>query len=478
MSTERQALAKNTTIQVIGKTLGTILGLASFTLLIHSLDDAGFGALTKAQTFASIFAILVDFGLTLTTAQMISEPDADEKNILGTMFTLRAVTAFLFLSIAPITALLLNVSTDFKIAVLCFAGSFFFSSLAQVFVGVFQKRLMLTRATIAETTNRLVSFLGVLAVWYWHLGLGSAAFAFVLGGIVHLILMMQSVNHHVTLRPTFDLSIAKKIITQSWPIGVSIVFNLLYLKGDILFMWIFGRSDVEIGYYGGAYKIVEVVSSVPTTLMGLLLPLLVSAWATKNKHLFAQRMQNGFDVLAILGIPFAFGSIFAGVAVMTFLKQSWTPAGQILAILGPTATAGFLGALFCYTVVAIGKQKTMTFAYASVAVLTLTGYALFIPRFGMWAAASMSLFSESLIAIIAAIVVIKTTSWKPNLSMVSKSLLASLTMSLILLMFHNFSAIIIVPLGALTYITVLASLGGPSPKSLLKLFRPSTGLVE
>lgn len=478
MSTERQALAKNTTIQVIGKTLGTILGLASFTLLIHSLDDAGFGALTKAQTFASVFAILVDFGLTLTTAQMISEPDADEKNILGTMFTLRAVTAFLFLSIAPITALFLPVSADFKIAVLCFAGSFFFSSIAQVFVGVFQKRLMLTRATIAETTNRLVSFLGVLAVWYWHLGLGAAAFAFVLGGIVHLALMTHSVNRHVTLRPTFNISIAKNIITQSWPIGISIVFNLLYLKGDILFMWIFGRSDVEIGYYGGAYKIVEVVSSVPTTLMGLLLPLLVSAWATKNKHLFAERMQNGFDVLAILGIPFAFGSIFAGVAVMTFLKHSWTPAGQILAILGPTATAGFLGALFCYTVVAIGKQKTMTFAYASVAILTCLGYALFIPRFGMWAAASMSLFSESLIAIIAAIIVMETTSWKPNLTMVTKSLIASLAMSLLLLILQGLSALIIVPIGALTYIAVLASLGGPSPKSLVKLFRPSTGLVE
>lgn len=478
MPSERQALAKNTAIQVVGKILGTVLGLASFTLLIHSLDDAGFGALTKAQTFASVFAILVDFGLTLTTAQMISEPGADEKKILGTMFTLRTVSAFAFLSIAPLFSLFLPVSLDFKIAVLCFAGSFFFSSIAQVFVGVFQKRLELTRATIAETTNRLVSFLGVLVVWYWNLGLGAAAFAFVLGGIVHLALMLQSVQHHIALKPTFDKLIAKKIITQSWPIGISIVFNLLYLKGDILFMWIFGRTDLEIGYYGAAYKVIDVVTTVPTTLMGLLLPLLVSAWAANNKPLFAKRMQNGFDVLALLGIPFAFGSIFAGVAVMTFMKSSLTPAGNVLAILGPTATAVFLGALFSYTVVAIGKQKIMTFAYALVAILTLLGYAIFIPRFGMWAAASMSLFAESLIGIIAAIVVIKTTSWKPNLTILGKSLLASLAMSLFLLLLHNFSAIIMVPIGIFIYIAVLASLGGPSPKSLLKLFRPDTSIIE
>lgn len=478
MSSERQALAKNTVIQVIGKALGTILGLASFSLLIHTLDDAGFGALTKAQTFASIFAILVDFGLTLTTAQMISEPGADEKKILGTMLTLRTISAFIFLSIAPILSLFLPVTTDFRIAVLAFAGAFFFSSIAQVFVGVFQKRLLLTKATIAETTNRLVSFLGVLAVWHWHLGLGAAAGAFVLGGLAHVALMLRGVRGYIPLKPMFDSLVAKSIIVKSWPIGVSIFFNLLYLKGDILFMWLFGRTDIEIGYYGAAYKVIDVVTTIPTTLMGLILPLLVMAWSAHNRPLFAKRMQDGFDILALLAIPFAFGSVFSGIAVMTFIKSSLTPAGQVLAILGPTASVVFLGALFSYTVVAIGKQRIMTFAYALVATLTLIGYAIFIPRFGMWAAASMSLFAETLISIIAAAVVIHTTKWKPNLSMVGKSLLASLIMSVGLLILRNHSALISVPIGVLLYAGTLGLLGGPSLKSFLKIFRPETGLVE
>ena len=58
------------------------------------------------------------------------------------------------------------------------------------------------------------------------------------------------------------------------------------------------------------------------------------------------------------------------------VKQLMAPAGQILAILGPTATAVFLGSLFSYTVNAIGKQRVMTFAYAFVATLTLIGYAI------------------------------------------------------------------------------------------------------
>lgn len=472
MSTERSALAKNTVIQVIGKIVGTILGLATFWLLIHSLDDSGYGALTKAQTYASVFAILVDFGLTLTTAQMISEPGADEKKILGTIFSVRIVSALVFLSIAPISALFIPTTFDERIAILCFAGAFFFSSIAQVFVGVFQKRLMLTQATLAETANRFIAFIGVLAVWYWGLGLGAAAFAFVIGGIVHVALMLRSVQKYIPTTLTFDRRIAKSIFEKSWPIGISIFFNLLYLKGDILFMWLFGRSDTEIGYYGGAYKVIDVVTTVPTTLMGLLLPLLVTAWAANNRPLFAKRMQDGFDMLVMLGVPFAFGSIFCGVAVMTLIKPSLGPAGQILAILGPTATAVFLGSLFSYTVVAIGKQRAMTLSYAFVATLTLIGYAIFIPRFGMWAAAAMSLFAETLIGTIAAVVVIRHTQWKPDLRMFAKCTGASLVMAFGLYTLRDASALISVPIGTILYITALAALGGPSPKSLLRLFRP------
>ncbi len=474
---ERQAIAKNTIIQVFGKIIGTLLGLATFWFLIHSLDDAGFGALTKAQTYASLFAILVDFGLTLTTAQMISEPGANEKKILGTIFSLRIVSAFLFLSLAPISALFLPTTGDERLAILFFAGSFFFSSIAQVFVGVFQKRLLLARATLAETANRFVSFCGVLAVWYWHLGLGAAAFAFVLGGIVHVVLMLDSVRTHVPISLTFDRAIAKTIIIKSWPMGVSIFFNLLYLKGDILFMWLFGRSDTEIGYYGSAYKVIDVVTTVPTTLMGLLLPLLVAAWATQNRPLFMKRMQDGFDTLVMLAIPFAFGSVFCGVAVMTLIKPSLGPAGHVLAVLGPTASAVFLGSLFSYTVVAIGKQRLMMFAYAFVAVVAIAGYSIFIPQYGMWAAATTSFCSEMLIAILSAAVVMYYTNWKPHLGLFGKSIAASVVMGIGLYLLRDSNACISIPVGTILYIMSLAALGGPSPKSLLKLFRPDTAVV-
>jgi O-antigen/teichoic acid export membrane protein len=149
-----------------------------------------------------------------------------------------------------------------------------------------------------------------------------------------------------------------------------------------------------------------------------------------------------------------------------------------LSILGPTASAGFLAALFTYTIVAIGKQKMMTWAYAFVATVTIAGYAIFIPNYGMWAAAAMSLFSETLIGIIAAIVVLRATAWRPNFRLTGKVLIASLGMSAVLLAIRDASAWVLVPVGSATYLAILGVLGGPSPKSLVHIFRPSTNVLE
>jgi O-antigen/teichoic acid export membrane protein len=212
--------------------------------------------------------------------------------------------------------------------------------------------------------------------------------------------------------------------------------------------------------------------------MGLLLPLLVAAWESKNAPLFSRRMQDGFDALTLLGIPFAFGSALCGVAVMTLIKSSLAPAGQVLAILGPTLSVVFIGSLFSYTIVAIGKQRVMMFAYAFVASITIIGYIIFIPMLGMWGAAIMSLVSEILIGSIAAVVVLRTTQWKPNLRLAGKSLLASLAMAMPLTLLLNAPAWISVPIGCAVYITILGALGGPSPKTFLRIFRPSTTVID
>lgn len=471
MSHERKALAKNTVLQVGGKLIGTAVGLATFYVLVHGLGTGGYGALTTALTYASLFAIIVDFGLTLTAAQMISEHGAQEDRILGNLFTLRLGSGLVFMSLAPITSLFLPATADVRIAILLCSLAFFFSTTAQVFIGVFQKRLLLSRAVLAETASRIVSFILIVFAMWLKLGIVAAAAAFTVGSLVQIVMMLSATMRHVSIWPRCETNVIREILAKSWPIGVSIVFNLIYLKGDILFMWLLGRTETEIGLYGSAYKVVDVITTVPVMFMGLMLPILAAHWSAGHTSEVKTKLQEAFDTMAMLAIPFAIGSVLVGEPLMTMIKPDLVTAGTILHILGPTGAVVFMGSLFGHAIVAVQKQRPMTWGYVAVAIIAVAGYLLFIPTSGMFAAAWVSLFSETLIALIAAVVVCKTARFLPGLGLVWRSVLATLCMAL---------AIIIAPLhvladitlGITVYMAALGFLGGPSPRSLMSLFVP------
>ncbi len=446
-------------------------GLVTFYLLLHFFGTEGYGYFTIAITHVTIFAILVDFGLTLTTTQMISEPGADEKAILGNLLSLRLVSAASFMALAPLSALFIPQSAPVMDLIIIASFTYFFGSVAATFVGVFQKRLKIGYAVFAEMSNRLGSMVGVIVAGVLHLGLEGAALAFLIGNLLQMILMLVATHNLVKLKPQWDLRVWKNILLKSWPIGLSIFFNLLYLRGDVFFLWIFNRTAYEIGQYGSAYKVVDVITIIPITLMGLMLPILTAAWAEKDLALYRRRFQESFDALMAIAIPFACGAMILGVPLMTALKPDLVESGRYLLILGPTAAVAFIGSLYGHAVVAINKQKALVWGYVAVAVVAILGYALYIPTHGAWAAAGTSLVSEALIALITGYVVMRTTSVAPNGKLLLKIVLASGAMSAAIAIVPLPHVVLSVIFGVIVYIGALAALGGPRPRDLIKLFR-------
>ena len=476
MSTS-SSLAKNGTLQIGGKIFGTVFGLITFFFLLQFYGTEGYGYLTTAMTFVSLFAIIVDFGLTLTTTQMISEHGANEEKILGNLLTLRLITAFAFLSLAPIVALFIpSINAVWILVFICSAANFF-GSVAQTFIGVFQKRLSLTLPVFAETANRSLVLVIVIATGYLCPSFAAVMAAFFFGGIVQFVIMLGGTARLVKLRPAIDFAVWKDIIVRSWPIGVSIFFNLLYLKGDIFFMSIFGVSAEIIGQYGSAYKVVDVVTMVPVTFMGLMLPLMTSAWTGRAKEKFATHFQNTFDLFALIAVPFAIGSIIIGVNVMTAVKPDLVLAGKLLAVLGPAAAIAFFGSLYGHVIVALQKQRIMTLGYMVVAALALAGYIIYIPLDGVWAAAWVTLISEVLIMILTFAVVTKTTRSLPNIRMFARAVFASVVMAGALILIPLPHAVLSALLGILVYMFAIMAMGGPNPKSLMRLFLPDKAPV-
>lgn len=461
-------VAYNTIIQIISKFTATALGLVVVGILTRYLGQAGFGKYTTIMAFLSLFGIMADLGLTLVTAQMVSEPGADQQKILNNLFSIRFFSALILLGIAPLVVLLFPYEANVKWGVLIGAFSFLFISLNQILVGFFQNRLRMDKVSISEVVGRLVLVLGVILVAYFSWGLLGAMVAIVIANGINFLLHFSFAQKFIKIRFRFDWSYWITILKKSWPLAATIVLNLVYLKGDILILSLID-SQKDVGLYGASYKVIDVVVMIPFIFAGILLPIITSAWANKEKERFEDIVQRGFNYMAILALPLVVGAQFLSQQIMEIVAgKDFFMSGEILQILVWAAFFVFLAAIFSHAIIAINKQKKVIWAYVLTSVTSLAGYFIFIPKYSYYGAAWMTVYSEALIFILVLYCLWKYTRYLPKLGIFFKSLLASLAMGVLLLYlpasyYSSILGLCLTLLGAMVfYFLVLSLLGGIS----------------
>lgn len=458
--------SQNITIQIVGKIAAVLVGLGIMAILTRALGTEGFGEYTTAVTFLQLFGVIVDFGLTLTLVVMISEAGADQKKITGNILSLRLFSGLILFSLAPLAVIPFAWSANVKLGVAVGAAAFLFMSGATMLVGVFQRHACMWRSALAEMINRFILIALVALLAYLHLGVVWMIAAMIVANLVWLLSMIYLAKPFVSIRPQFDWPLWKKIISRSWPIALSIIFNLLYLKGDILFLAYF-RDASEVGLYGAAYKIIDVLTALPVMFMGLLLPILVNNWSTKNKLEFQQRLAKTFDIFMIAAIPLVIGTqAVAEPLAVLFAGSDFHETGTVLRWLIISLIGVFMGALYGHTVVALNKQKQMIWGYVGVAILSIIGYLWLIPLYGMYGAAYVTIFSELLIALITFLVVSRVSQARPSLMVTLKALVSATIMFFVIQYLPAMHVLLSIIIGALVYLGLMIFLRGIKTKEL------------
>lgn len=478
-----QKIAHNTIVQMGGKIISTALGLLSLALIARYLGKDGFGEYTTIITFLTVLAVIADFGLTLITVQMIGgvKDKLEEIKILNNLFGFRLVSIIALLLIAPLIIWFFPYNQAIKIGILITAPYFIFPALSQVIIGLLQKKLSMDRAAIAEVISRLTLVLGVFLVWRLNWGLNGILISTVISGIVSFLAHYLLAKKFITLKPAWDLMLWKEIIKRSWPLAVTVILNLIYLRADIIFLSLF-KSTGEVGIYGAAYRVVDVLTTLPFMFAGLILPIMTAAWIDHKKDYFKKIMQKSFDVMTIVAVPLIFGGLLFSEQIMVLVVgNEFTESGPILKLLIIAVAAIFIGTIFSHAVIALNKQKKLIGFYAFTSVTSLIAYLIFIPRFSYLGAAWVTIYSELLIATFSAYCVFKYSRFLPKINIVFKSILASLIMSAFILIYPSawqigiLGLLLVIFLASAIYFLVLFLLGGIKTADIQSILKKSGG---
>jgi len=463
-------IAKNTFYQIVGKVISTLLGLASVALITRYLGQEGFGYYTTIISYLQFFGVLIDFGLQMTTAQMLARVGVNQAKIFGNLLSLRLLSALIFLGLATIFAWFLPYQSVVKIGIVIAVASFFFISLQSVLIGLYQKQMAMARVATAEILGRLTLLIGIWLSILGNYGIYPIILSVSLGSLVNFVLLYFGSFKYIKYRLILDRETVKEIWEISWPLAITISLTLIYFRFDTIIMSL-TRPISEVGIYGSAYKVLEILVQFPYLFLGLILPLLTSFY-TINRQLFDKLLAKVFDFMAIIVVPMVIATWIIGDKIMKFIAgDEFVAAAGPLSILIIATAMIYFSALFGYAIVAIGKQKKMIGFYFFDAVFSLITYLIFIPLYSYWAAAILTVITEAIIMFAAWWLLTKEVGFCIKWQVFRKALLAALIMSIFLEIFINQSLITLIIIGTTIYFFVLYLLRGVKKEDVKELIK-------
>ena len=393
--TEKQTIAKNT----FWLTLGTIVSRSIRALMImyaaRILGTEGYGVFSYALSFAALFGVFSDIGLSgVLTRQAVQEPERLKEYVSTTFFLKIFVLVFtilLTIFIGPYLSNIKEAQTLLPIVAVLMA----FDSLRGFAVSIARaKNKMQIESAVGVITDGFITLLGIVALLMLpsaaYLAYGYTAGA-VIGTLITFFILRKDFSR---IFNHFNLHTAQKLLTSSWQFALMGLFGGLMINIDTLIIGWF-RTAHDLGLYGAAQRPILLLYMLPGFLSVSLFPIISKHFAEKNMEAIKNQVEKSIAITMLGALPLLAGGLVVGVPLTLFLfGESFAEAALPLQILLLTLPLVFAGTIIGSAIFACHKQKIFIVVYGLGALVNLLLDLLLIPKYGVGGSAVATLIAQ------------------------------------------------------------------------------------
>ncbi len=409
-------VAYSTVAQMVGKIIGTGVSLVTVALLFRYFGIDGIGRYTTVFAFVGFFSVLADFGLQWTLIRELTV-DKDKSKVFHNIFSFRLLTAVILYSLAFALVWFFHYPYEVKLGVGLISLATLFSTINSTLVSVYINNFRLDITVSADVVGRAVTLGLIYLVVRAGGGFGSAMATYIGGNLVTLMINFYLLGNFIDFGLGFDFKYWRHAIRQSVPIGIVMIFGFIYYKIDSVMLSVL-KSMTDVGIYGTAYKVLEILQTIPVMFLGAAFPL-VTRYVTQGDERAKTAFQKSFDFLILLAVPTvviffllagpiisfiagAKGGEFINESTVSFLGHAITSV-TTMKILIISVGINFVSSLYIYMVISLGRQKNAIIPTLAIALFNLALNFLLIPKFSYLGAATSTLLTE--------LVVLMAYSW-------------------------------------------------------------------
>lgn len=376
-----------------------LLSLAAVPLVIRHLGPVDYGRFATVTAVIFIVAGFTEAGLTnLGVREYSSMPRTEGARLLRNLIGLRLTTTALGVAA---TMLILTVAGSPAVVVLglAVAGTGLMVRLiSDNFAIPLSVRLRLGWVAILGIAYQFTLCAGYVILVLAGAGVVPLLAVVIVSSAVQLLGTAALVRGEVSLVPAFDRLAWRRLLRETLPFAAASAVGIIYFREALVLMSLLSTGQ-ETGYYSAAFKIVEVLTTMPWILAASGLPILARA-ARDDSARLGYAIQRLFEVGLILGVWMSASTIVgAKLGIDVVAGSQFYPSIGVLEIQALAIITSFVAAILGFALLSLRQYRPLLRANAlAVLIVTVLSFVL-IPTYGANGAAIAPTVAEACLGI-------------------------------------------------------------------------------
>lgn len=313
--------------------------------VIRYLGPERFGILSYAMSFAFLISFVATLGMDEIAVRELVKDETKRDELLGTVFYLKLIGAFLVLAILYIAVHFTLNDSFTNLLIFIIAASTIFRSFGVI--ELYLQSKVISKYTVYSrfASLTIASFIKLFLI-QTQASLLYFAIVILLEEIVLAIgLLIAYINQRLNIFYWRVIpKLAFKLLKDSWPIVLSGVCVSIYMRIDQVM--IKEMLDTEaVGQYSAAVRLSEVCYFIPMIVCNSLFPAIINA-KSRDQGIYYARLQRLYSLMAWMAITIAVITAFVAKDVVMFLY------GSEFAKASPVLTMHIWGSIFVFLGVA------------------------------------------------------------------------------------------------------------------------------
>ncbi|MBI5254749.1 flippase [Candidatus Falkowbacteria bacterium] len=394
-------ITRNTTYLTCAYIGQKIIALFYFIIIARAIGAADLGKYAFAMSFAALFGVFADMGLSQTLIRETAKNKEHGQNYFSAVFSSKLFLSLITYAILIVTVNLLGYSQLVRTMVYLSGIVMVLDSFILSFWAVFRSQQNLKYEAINIVIYQVIVLATGFCILWLKLGLVYLIVPFIFASAWSAVFSAVLVGKKVGLKfiPKLERAVIKSLMRISIAFALISIFSRVYTYLDsILLSYLAG--DSALGYYSAAYKLPAALVFIPSALAAAIFPAFsesFSAAKERLKKIFDESMSS----LAILAVPIGIGIAgISGEIILKFYGAEYLPGVEALKILGIAMIFVFLNYPIGALLNACDKQKLNVSLYGATMCVNAALNFLLIPKFSYVGASIAFLISHCLLFLV------------------------------------------------------------------------------